>query len=206
MAYRGLGDLEKVKAHLAQQGPVGVRVSDPLIDGLQDLVESERVHLARGKQAFEARQYTEAADEYRKAVAANPDSVTARINLGATLSQLGDAQGAAKQFEEAIHIEPGRVNAHYNLAILLAGQNKHEQAIEHLQTALKLEPYDAGVRSLLGQELLALAQLGRCPEASDWLRRIIATAEQQHNTELAGKLKTNLILLEQQKCRPPAKP
>ena len=206
MAYRGLGDLEKVKAHLAQQGPVGIRVSDPLMDGLEDLVESERVHLARGKIAFEARQYTEAADEFRKAVAANPDSVTAHVNLGATLSQLGDAQGAAEQFEEAIRIEPERVNAHYNLAILLAGQNKHEQAIAHLQSALKVEPNDAGVRSLLGQELLALAQLGRCPEASDWLRRIIATAEQQHNTELAGKLKTNLILLEQQKCRPPAKP
>ncbi|HEY0764499.1 MAG TPA: tetratricopeptide repeat protein [Pyrinomonadaceae bacterium] len=204
MAYRGLGDLEKVKAHLAQQGPVGVRVSDPLIDGLQDLVESERVHLARGKQAFEARQYAEAADEFRKAVAANPDSVTARINLGATLSQLGDTQGAAKQFEEAIRIEPGRVNAHYNLAILLAGQNKHEQAIAHLQSALKVEPNDAGVWSLLDRELRALVGLGRCAEASDWLHRIIATAEQQQNTELAAKLKASLKLFEHSPCRPSA--
>jgi tetratricopeptide (TPR) repeat protein len=179
-------------------------VSDPLIDGLQDLVESERVHLARGKQAFEARQYTQAAEEYRKAVSLEPNSVTARINLGATLSQLGDVSGAIEQFEEAIRIEPGRINAHYNLAILLAGQNKHEQAIAHLQSALKVEPNDTGVWSLLDRELRALAGLGRCAEASDLLRQMIATAEEQNNAELAAKLKASLKLFEHSPCRPSA--
>ena len=32
MAYRGLGEAEKAKVHLAQQGLVGMRVSDPLVD------------------------------------------------------------------------------------------------------------------------------------------------------------------------------
>ena len=163
MAYRGLGDIEKVKAHLAQQGSVGVRVSDPLVDDLQDLIEGERVHLARGKLAFEARRFADAAAEFRKAVAANPGNVAARINLGATLSQLGDAQGAAEQFEEAIRIEPGRVNAHYNLAILLAGQNQHEKAIAHLQSALAVDPNDTSVQFLLVSELV---KVGRCREAA----------------------------------------
>jgi len=169
MAYRGLGDLEKAKAHLAQQGPVGVRVSDPLLDGLQDLIEGERVPLARGKLAFEARRYTEAAVEFRKAVAVSPRNVTARINLGATLSQLGDVQGAAEQFEEAIRIEPERVNAHYNLAILLAGQNQHEKAIAHLQSALAVDPNDTSVGSLLASELV---KAGRCREAIELQRRM----------------------------------
>ena len=177
MAYRGVGDLEKVKAHLAQQGSVGVRVADPLVDGLQNLIEGERLPLARGKLAFEAKRYAEAAEEFRKAVAAKPDSVIARINLGVTLSQLGDVQGAAEQFEEAIRIDPGRVNAHYNLAILLAGQGKHEQAIAHLQSALAVDPNDSSVGLLLGSELV---KLGRCSEAS----------------ELAAKLRTNFP------CRP----
>jgi tetratricopeptide (TPR) repeat protein len=149
MAYRGLGDLEKVKAHLAQQGSVGVRVADPLVDGLQELILGERVPLARGKVAFEAKRYAEAAAEFRKAVAANPDSVVARINLGAALSQLGDAQGAIEQFEEAIRIEPRSVNAHYNLAILLAAQGNHKKAIAHLQSALAIDPDDVSVRALL---------------------------------------------------------
>jgi tetratricopeptide (TPR) repeat protein len=223
MAYRGLGDLEKAKAHLAQQGSVGVRVSDPLVDGLQDLIEGERVHLARGKVAFEARRYAEAAVEFRKAVAASPRNVAARINLGVTLSQLGDAQGAAEQFEEAIRLEPRSVNAHYNFAILLAGQNQHEKAIEHLQSVLAVDPNDTSVRLMLGSELvrvgrvddaleqvkrvaLALAELGRCREASDWQRRLIVVAEQLNNTELVAKLRKNLTLFEQSPCRSPPDP
>lgn len=153
MAYRGLGDAEKAKAHLAQQGTVGVRVADPLVDGLQDLITGERVYLARGKVAFEARRYADAVNEFRKAVASKPDSVTARINLGAALTQVGDVNGAVEQFEEALRLDPGRVNAHYNLAVLLAGQNKHADAITHLRSVLSAEPNDLNARFLLAREL-----------------------------------------------------
>ncbi|HEU4837538.1 MAG TPA: tetratricopeptide repeat protein [Pyrinomonadaceae bacterium] len=258
MAYRGLGDAEKAKAHLAQQGSVGVRVADPLVDGLQQLITGERVYLARGKVAFDARRYADAVTEFRKAVASKPDSVIARINLGAALTQAGDVNGAIEQFEAALKIEPGTVNAHYNLAVLLAGQNKHEQAITHLRSVLKVEENDLNARLLLAQELknsaqlyeslvenarvayllaaspetdsrngaraleiaqrlfnatsaaqhgaivaLALAELGRCSEAADWQRRMIATAEQNGNTDLLGKLRAGLKQFENaQSCRP----
>ena len=306
MAYRGLGDVDKVKAHLAQQGTVGVRVSDPLVDSLQESVTGERLHLSRGKIAFEAQRYAEAANEFRKAITANPQSVAARVNLGAALTQLGDVNAAMEQFEEALRVEPGKVNAHYNLAVLLARQNKHEQAVSHLRSALNVEPGDLSARFLLAQELnrsgrvdealseysrvvqsdpgnegalleqvrllfrkdqfkqaldglekghaqypqrgrtvvmlayllaaspatelrngaraldlaqrvynttgasehgalvaLALAELGRCSEASDWQRRMIAAAEQQGNTDLSSKLKAGLKSYENvQSCRP----
>jgi tetratricopeptide (TPR) repeat protein len=308
IAYRGLGNADKARAHLAQQGSVGVRVSDPLVDGLQDLIKGERVHLARGKLAFEAQRYAEAVVEFRKAVAAKPDSVTARINLGAALSQTGDLKGAAEQFEAALRIEPGKVNAHYNLAILLAKENKHAEAIAHLQSALAVEPNDLNARFLLARELtearrfddalvevsrvvqadpnneaalleqvkllyrqkqfkqaldslekshaqypqkgrtvemlayllavspefelrngaralelaervyqatgamqhgaliaLALAELGRCRDASEWQQRMIVAAERENRTELIAKLKVGLKLYEQvQSCRPGA--
>ncbi len=259
MAYRGLGDAEKAKAHLAQQGSVGVRVADPLVDGLRDLITGERVYLARGKIAFEARRYADAVSEFRKAVAAKPDSVTARINLGAALTQVDDVQRAVEQFEEALRIEPGRVNAHYNLAVLLAGQKKHEQAITHLRSVLSVDESDLTARLLLAQELknsgrddeslmeyarlayllaassktdlrngaraldlaqrlfnatsnaqhgavvaLALAELGRCSEAADWQRRMIAAAEREGNIDLLGKLRAGLKLYDNaQSCRPP---
>jgi tetratricopeptide (TPR) repeat protein len=159
MAYRGLGDATKAKTHLAQQGSVGVRVADPLFDGLQEFVAGERVYLARGKLAFEAGRYAEAAAEFRKAVAAKPDSVTALINFGAALTQAGDVKGAAEQFEAALRIEPGKVNAHYNLAVLLAGENKHSEAISHLRSALRAEPNDLNARLLLARELSKSEQL-----------------------------------------------
>jgi len=170
MAYRGLGDAKKVQAHLAQQGPVGVRVLDPLVDGLQDLIKGERVHLSRGKLAFEAQRYAEAAGEFRKAVAAKPDSVTARMNLGAALTQLGDLQGAAEQFEEALRIEPGKVNAHYNLAVVLASQNKHGETIIHLHSALNVDPNDLNARFLLASELV---KSGRLDEALVEFSRVV---------------------------------
>ncbi len=154
MAYRGLGNIEKARAHLAQQGTVGVRVADPLFDGLQNLIAGERVFLARGKLAFEAQRYGDAVVEFRKAVAAKPDSVAGRINLGAALTQTGDLNGAAEQFRAAIRIEPEKGNAHYNLAVILARQNRHDEAIVHLEAALKADPNDVAARNLLAQELL----------------------------------------------------
>ena len=173
MAYRGLRNAEKVKTHLAQQGTVGVRVSDPVVDRLQDLIAGERLYLSRGKVAFEAQRYVDAATEFRKAVAAKPDSVTARVNLGAALSQTGDLTGAVEQFEAALRIEPEKANAHYNLAVLLARQNKHADAITHLRAALNVEPGDVSARYLLAQELVkaermeeALAEFSRVVQAA----------------------------------------
>jgi tetratricopeptide (TPR) repeat protein len=179
MAYRGLGDTEKARVHLTQQGAVGVRVSDPLVDGLQELVQGERLFLTRGKLAFEAQRYADAAVEFRKAVVANPDSVTARVNLGAALSQLGDLTGAAEQFAEAIRIEPGKANPHYNLAVILARQNKHDEAIRHLRSALSLDPADSTARFLLAQELL------KSERADDALTEFSRVVQADPNNETA---------------------
>jgi len=159
MAYRGFGNAEKAKDQLAQQGSVGVRAADPLLDGLQQLIKGERIHLIRGRLALEARRYAEAAYEFRKAVEANADSLAAHINLGAALTQTGDLQGASAQFEEALRIDPENSVAHYNLAVLLARDNRHEPAIGHLYNVLKVYPDDLGARFLLAQELLRSSRL-----------------------------------------------
>ena len=153
MAYRGLGDIEKARTHLEQQGPVGVRVSDPLIDGLRQLIQGDRLHLIQGRKAFDAGRFSEAADEFRKAVAANPNGIPARVNLGAALAQLGDVATAVEQYQQALRIDPRNATAHYNLGFLLAKQNQHEQAIIHFQAVLALNPGDTESRFGLAQEL-----------------------------------------------------
>jgi tetratricopeptide (TPR) repeat protein len=172
MAYRGLGDGEKARAHLAQQGSVGVRVADPLFDGLRDLIAGERVHLIRGKLAIESKRYAEAADEFRRAIAARPDSLSAHLNLGAALTQTGDLQEAKSQFGESLRIDPNNTIAHYNLAILMAKEDQHEQAIAHLRSVLSVSSDDFGARFLLAQELRksgrfedALVEFSRVVEA-----------------------------------------
>lgn len=237
MAWRGAGNIEKAKYHLAQQGPVGVRVADPLMDQLQDLVKGARVYLIRGRQALEARRFQEAASEFRKALDARPDSVPAHVNLGATLTQLGDLHGAAEQFRQALRFDSNNLTAHFNLAVLLANEKQHDQAIVHLQKVSLLNPHDFGARFFLVQQLLvaaraaealevarslysttgslqhgelvavALAQLGRCGEAVEWQRKLIAAAIEQGNSALETKLRADLSRYQNgELCRPEQNP
>ncbi len=183
MAYRGLGQTEKARAELALSGTVGVRAADPLVDGLRELVKGARLHLIRGRAALDARRFKDAADEFRKAVAAEPESVPAHFNLGAALSQLGDLRGAVEQFEKTLQLDPAHANAHYNLGLLLAQQNQHERAVTHLQAAVKASPADTSARLLLAQSLV---KLGRTEEAQAELARVAEAEPDNEQALLAG--------------------
>jgi tetratricopeptide (TPR) repeat protein len=179
MAYRALGDTEKAKEHLAQPGTVGVRVNDPLVDNLEDLVKGERVHLIRAMKAIEARRYVEAIAEFRQVLAANHNNITAHVNLGVALVQVEDFKGAAEHFAETLRIDPKNLKAHYNLAILLARENRHEEAVSHLQLVANLDPNDLGARFFLANELMKSDQ----PEAA--LKQFSQVVEADPNNEEA---------------------
>jgi hypothetical protein len=50
---------------------------------------------------------------------------------------------------------------------------------------------------------MALAELGRCLEAAEWQRRMIAAAEPEHKTDLLKHLQADLKLYVQgPPCRP----
>jgi tetratricopeptide (TPR) repeat protein len=183
MAYRGLGDLERARTHLAQQGPVGIRVSDPLIDGLRQLIHGDRLHVIQGRKALDAGRYSEAADEFRKAIAANPNGIPARVNLGAALAQMDDVAGAIEQYQQALKIDPTNATAHYNLGFLLSKQKRHEPAIIHFQAVLALNPSDNESRFALAQEL---EKAQRSDEAMAEYSRIIQsdTANEDATLEL----------------------
>ncbi|HSE21944.1 MAG TPA: tetratricopeptide repeat protein [Pyrinomonadaceae bacterium] len=187
LAYRGLRNTEKAEAHLAQQGTVGLRVADPLLDRLAELVQGARVHMIRGKLALEAKRYVEAAGEFRKAIEAQPESVPAYVNLGTTLTQLGELKEAAAQFDKALRLEPSNLTAHFNLAILLANDNQHEQAVAHLHAVLTTNPNDLDARMFLAREL---EKVGLVDEA---LREYSRLAEADANNEVAVIKRAELL-------------
>ena len=204
MSYRGLPDPEKAKLHLAQQGAVGLRVWDPLMDEVLTFVRAERLYLVRGKQAFEAQRYHDAVAEFRKAIAANPDSVAAHINLGAALTQLGSLQLAIEEFEKSLALDPKNTNAQYNLAALLA--TSRQAKLRDGNRALKLaQSLYAATGSLQDGALvgLALSELNRCDEAARWQEKLLSLARQQGNTEMESTLKADLQRSKQgTTCRP----
>ena len=159
MAYRGLGQVEEAQAHLRQQGPVGVRVADPIVDALSELIKGARLSLLHGRLAFEAGRYVEAAAAFRNAVAAEPENVSARVNLGSALGQLQDVEGAIEEFAKALELDPDNRSALYNSGALFAGTDRHDQAVLHLTRLLELAPGDHAARVMLGRELTRAGRL-----------------------------------------------
>ena len=161
-AYQGLGDKAKAEEHLAKVGPVGVRPADPLLDELDRLRTGEKAHLIRGKTAFDNGRFAEAAEEYRRVLAARPESVEARVNLAAALVQTGDLPAAVASLREALQRDSANATAHFNLGTLLALQGPSEEARQHLAAAVAALPNDAEARRSLAR---VLRDSGRLEEA-----------------------------------------
>ena len=155
MAYRGLGEMDKAKEHLALRGTVGIRPPDPLLAALQPLREGERVHLVRGRMAFAAERYGEAEREFELAVEADPRSVRALVNLGAVRAKQGDREAAVELFTKALAIDDSNPTANFNLGTLLARSGATDEAIQHLQRSIDKEPDDAGAQLALARALVA---------------------------------------------------
>jgi protein O-GlcNAc transferase len=182
LAYRGLGDRARAEEHLARAGQVGLKAPDPLLDGVADLRLGERVALMRGRVAAQAGRYADAAQEFRKALAARPESVEARVNLGSVLASAGDRGGAAGQLREALRLDPSNVTAHFNLGSLLAGSAPAEARL-HLEAVVAARPEDAEARRLLAQ---ALRDGGHLPEALEQYGQAVALAPGDETARLGA--------------------
>lgn len=171
MAYRGLGETEKAQTELEKRGSVGIRPADPLVDALPQLLQGERVHLIRGQLAYSAGRYTEAAEAYAEAIAANPDSVSALTNYGAALTKGGQLDEAVTNLRRALELEAENVTAHFNLASVLAKQGSFDGALEHFDAVLIAAPQDRMVRRLRAG---VLRQAGRLDESLQALDELLA--------------------------------
>lgn len=143
MAYRGLGKTDEAKQQLAMRGTVGVRPSDPLVDGLTSLLRGPTVRILRGKKAFAAGRFEDAREEFAAAVEAAPDNAGALVNLGTTLARLGDTKAAAERYRQALAVDPDQATASFNLGTVLLGQGDAASAVPLLERAVKAFPDDA---------------------------------------------------------------
>jgi len=158
LAYRELGEPDKAREHLAQRGSIGARPDDPRIDYLEELKQGERVHILRGRRAFQAGDLSAALKSFGQAVDANPESIPARVNLATTLAETGDARGAIAQLLKALELDSENGVAHYNLGALLRQQGDLQGARLHLEEAVGLDDGDAQAHLELGRVLEALEE------------------------------------------------
>jgi tetratricopeptide (TPR) repeat protein len=104
----------------------------------------------------------EGAQAYRRVVQAAPNDFQAWNNLGTTLLEAGDAEGAIEALGRARGLRPGEAIIHLNLGRALAAAERNEDSVAAFKVAVGLTPGDASYHLELGR---ALNRVGRNQEA-----------------------------------------
>jgi tetratricopeptide (TPR) repeat protein len=170
IAYRDLGQRDKASTFMDRRGPGRANVDDPLMTQLKSLANDWPILQNRGVALYQTERYEEALAEFRKAAETAPEEPMVRINLGSTLTNLGDLDGAAREFREALRIDPENALAHFNLGTILARFGDDPSAIEHYRIALRHDPDYLNVHFNLAN---ALRRTGSYGEASRHYRRVV---------------------------------
>jgi len=94
-----------------------------------------------GNEFYKHGETDNAIEEYRNALALNPNNVEAHQKLGFLLYnvKVKDKEGMA-HLSKAIQLDPGNPRAHHDLGMALLHQRRFDEAIGHLSTALQLRP------------------------------------------------------------------
>ena len=77
---------------------------------------------------------------YKEAIRIQPAFADAYSNMGNTLKEMHDIQGAMQCYTRAIQINPAFADAHSNLASVHKDSGNIPEAIQSYRTALKLKP------------------------------------------------------------------
>ena len=119
--------------------------------------------------------FTEAAGEYRKAIAKNPRAVNLHFRLGrAILLESHDPEALAqalKEFEAELALNPSDAAAEFQVGQILNVTGKTTEALAHFQKALDLSPDFAEAALAIGKMRLQAKQYA---EAIPLLERVVA--------------------------------
>jgi len=165
--------------------------------------------LLLGQQLIKSNRLDEAAAEFARVVDADPNNEAASIDNVRLLYQRGQFKQALDAIDKSHTLFPQKGRTALVLTYLLVTSpatdlrngNRALDLAERVYTATHALQHGALVA-------LALSELGRCNEAAEWQRRLIASAEQNTtNATLLGRLRAGLKDYEnKESCRPAADP
>lgn len=116
------------------------------------LAQSTHSPLRKGDRAYDREQYKAAEKQYRIAADRDINNPQALYNLGNTLFQQGDFEGAQKRFklaaEEATKTNE-KADALHNLGDAFLKQRKYKEAVQAYEQSLRLRPADEGSKQNL---------------------------------------------------------
>ncbi len=163
--YRRLGDDAQAEheALLVKAYPKRGPLSDPIHAQMTREAVSSKARTNQGLTLVARKQYADAEDEFRRALAVRPDSVRNHLNLGGVFLRQGQIDSAIDIFRLTLAMAPDDPEVHNNLAVALSEDGQLGAAAEHLATALQIEPKHDGAQYNLGR---VLERQGRTAEAT----------------------------------------
>ena len=176
MAYRGLGDLDRARAHLDRggartdgRGAEGGVLADPLMAEIYTLLRSPQSHRDLGLQAAERGDWREAARQFTLGARMAPENPVMRLNLGTALIRSGDAPAALAQLEAAASLDPGFAAPHFLVGTLFERSGRDAEAIDRFRMAADADASMSAARLRLGD---ALRRTGRFEAALPHYRQV----------------------------------
>jgi tetratricopeptide (TPR) repeat protein len=141
---------------------------------------SERLqsYVAAAQQAAARKDFSAAADSFRKAVELSPQTAELWADLGLMYHETGDYDEAVKSFSEAARLKSSLYVPQLFLGIDNLALKRTETAIPFLENAEKLNPADAQAPIMLGR---AFAIAGDGKGASDAYSRAVILAPDNGN-------------------------
>lgn len=160
LAYRATGDRDKAAVFLKRRGDAAsIAPDDPLMEALQAGLQSGAAYLARGMDALERRDWSEAVANLRRAADLSPADAGTHLNLGTALYLSGDRAAARAAFERAVALSPELPKPRYTLGLLAESERKDREAIEHFTAAVRLDPEYVEVHASLADALRRSGQV-----------------------------------------------
>jgi Flp pilus assembly protein TadD len=136
-------------------------------DNVAKTPQNARAYNNLGHVYYNAGNMPAAIENFRTALALEPDHPKARYGLGLAMIHENRYDEAETHLLQAIEATPDNPAAYNALGALRLKQNRVEAAIEHLRTAVKLDPQNSAAHNNLGA---ALARQGHFTEAFEQYR------------------------------------
>lgn len=89
---------------------------------------------------FQKREYLEAVDAYRKALAQNSRYDEAHLRLGETYYALGKTDRALGEFQQALKLNGNNVRTHFQLGLVHMKTDNPDEAVQYFRNVVKLSP------------------------------------------------------------------